>query len=493
MSTAAIKIHNPDPPKRSFLWVLLTQAYAVFAAWAAFSGEQLLKAFGLSTIALTMLIPLFINFQAGLTAMIVFEPFRGFLRRAQYIFVSYSQSEPIHLLTPFVTFFAVLLLIQRQKLAMFLDYPLAKPVSLLALICLIQVFNPLQGGLFIGFTGAMFYLVPMAWFYFGQASDDEFFPRTLKLVAILGAVASCYGIYQITVGYPEFERYWITNTDQYNSIAVYNVTRALATFSNAEEWGRYVLLGSLISFGFATVRSFVVKRVLWLLCGVFLVGMIVLAGQRSSIFGLILGVAVLVVTGARSWGAAFARIGMMVAPVVLVLAFSSAVTDDDMKEMDKDQGVNTMLSHTTKGTVNPTGEGSLEARFETWSMVLFSEIPSNPLGWGLGSRTLSATREGEVPNDRPVDNHFFSLALSAGLPAMLILIWVLWRACAIGVRRWRGTEPGSEECAVWRIALALLSVFVLNNFFGTSFIIYSVAPIGWLLIGWISREESLEE
>jgi hypothetical protein len=34
--------------------------------------------------------------------------------------------------------------------------------------------------------------------------------------------------------------------------------------------------------------------------------------------------------------------------------------------------------------------------------------------------------------------------------------------------------------------MALIAAFILNNFFGTSFIIYSIAPIGWLLIGWIS-------
>jgi hypothetical protein len=34
--------------------------------------------------------------------------------------------------------------------------------------------------------------------------------------------------------------------------------------------------------------------------------------------------------------------------------------------------------------------------------------------------------------------------------------------------------------------LALTATFILNNFFGTSFTIYSVAPIGWLLVGWIS-------
>jgi len=33
-------------------------------------------------------------------------------------------------------------------------------------------------------------------------------------------------------------------------------------------------------------------------------------------------------------------------------------------------------------------------------------------------------------------------------------------------------------------------VFVLNIFLGLTFSLYAVAPIGWLIIGWISGQES---
>ncbi len=56
----------------------------------------------------------------------------------------------------------------------------------------------------------------------------------------------------------------------------------------------------------------------------------------------------------------------------------------------------------------------------------------------------------------------------------------------------REHEPDSAEFSHFRIALALVSSFILNNFFGTSFVIYSVAPLGWLLLGWISAAENRE-
>ncbi len=452
----------------------------------------MLRAFTLGSVALAMIIPLLINFQAGLMALIIFEPFRGLLRRMQYLIVPYSQNEPIHLITPFVTLIAFVLVIQREKLPMLFASKTAKLVTFLAAICFLQIFNPLQGSLFIGLTGALFYLVPMAWFYFGLSISEEFFIKSLKMVVILGMIASLYGIYQIVAGYPDFERYWIENTDQYTSIAVYNVTRGLATFSNAEEWGRYALLGSLIAFGLALVKSEENKRPIWIFAGFFLCGMLVLSGQRSSIFGLILGVAILFVSGARSFSQAFGRLLLMFAPIVIFLALSSSLSEYDIYEMDDSQGVSTMLSHTTKGTVNPTGEGSLAARFETWNHLLTETLRANPFGSGLGANSMSVAREGGEKNNRAIDNHFFSLAVTAGIPAMILLIWILFRAFRLSIAEWQESELKSDRSGYWRIVMALLSTFVLNNFFGTSFVIYSVAPIGWLLIGWVSAQAESE-
>lgn len=454
--------------------------------WAIVAGEQIFRAFSIGFVTLAMLIPLAASLEAGLTAMIIFEPFRGFLRRAQYLIVPYSQNEPIHLITPIVTFFAFLMVLQRKKLTIFYQSPLATSVSILAFICFLHIFNPLQGSLFVGFSGAMYYLVPMAWFYFGQEAKPEFFPKIMRLIVFLGIISSLWGVYQMLIGYPGFEMYWIENTDHYESIAVYNVKRALATFSNAEEWGRYVLLGSLVAFGLGMSKTEARKRPLWFACALTLCGMMALTGQRSSIFGLFLGLAVLFITGAKTLGSAVSRILLLCVPLVLVIILSGSVADDGASDLDESEGMSTMITHTKKGTVNPTGEGSLEARFETWADVVTNILPSNPIGAGLGASTLSASRESS--NDRPIDNHFLSLAISAGIPAALLLVWILFRAFGICFRLWRESESDSVEFSNWRIAMALLSSYILNNFFGTSFVIYSVAPLGWLLLGWISAK-----
>jgi hypothetical protein len=445
------KTQRPARINSSALWFALTQLFTLFGVWATAAGGNLFRFFALGSITGGMLLALLANFQAGLLAMIVFEPFRGFLRRAQYLFVPYSSSEPIHLVTPAVTFVALLIVLQRQKLEILRATPLAGAVSLLAAIYFIQIFNPLQGGIFIGLTGALFYLVPVAWFYFGQAADARFVPRALRLVVILGLVASLHGLYQMIFGYPEFEQYWIDNTDLYSSIAVYNVKRALATFNSAEEWGRYVQIGCVIAFGLGITKTEGGgKRFFWIISGLALVLALALTGQRSAIFGLFLSFAVLFLTGAASLRAAFGRLCLLGAPLVLILAFSAYSAMDDAPDLDDGESVNTMLTHTTKGTVKPTGEGSLYARLTTWTRIITEDLPANPLGNGLGAEGIAASRETNDTDD-PTDNHFFSVALAAG---------------------------------------ALLASFILNNFFGTTFTIYSVAPLGWLVIGWLSASYS---
>ncbi|MGI8495271.1 MAG: hypothetical protein ACR2L1_08170 [Pyrinomonadaceae bacterium] len=469
-----------------FLWLIPTQILALMTAAGAAAGENLLRLVLLGGMLSTMLVPLMISLEAGLFAIMIFEPFRGFLRRAQYILVPYSQTEPIHMLVPIAVICAFLIVLFRHKLEIIRLTPLAGWTSALAAICFVQIFNPLQGGLFIGFSGGLFYIVPMTWFYFGQSAREDFVPKLLRVIVVLGIVTSLWGVYQLVFGYPSFEKYWIDNTDLYSSIAVDKIQRALATFNNSEEWGRYIQIGCTIAIGFAMSRSEGGKRVLWFAAAGLLFLMIAFTGQRTSIFGVFLSAGILFLTGAKSFQGLAARAMLMLAPVLLLVALAKpGAVDDADAGLDENDRVGTMLNHTTQGTVNPTGEGSLGARFQTWSKLITEDIPSNPIGRGLGATTLSADRE-NLEDAVPIDNHFFSLAISAGVPAALILIWIMFRALVFTYRGWRRTEPDSEESMLWRIMMSLMAAFILNNFFGTSFTIYSIAPIGWLVIGWIS-------
>ena len=72
-----------------------------------------------------MTLPLLVSLEGPLVAMMLFEPFRGLLRRAKYLLVDYSTEDPIHLLTPIVTFIAMAALLRKERLNIFSATPLA--------------------------------------------------------------------------------------------------------------------------------------------------------------------------------------------------------------------------------------------------------------------------------------------------------------------------------------------------------------------------------
>jgi hypothetical protein len=476
--------NTPRSPVK--LWPLITLPLSALAVWAVNAGGEALRWLGLGTIAWSLALPMLVSLEAGMFAMMLFEPLRGFLRRAQYLFLPYSQTDPIHIVTPLITLMGFAMLLQRRKLGVFRQTPLAGLVSILGLIYFLEIFNPLQGSLSVGLSGALFLLVPIVWFYFGQAMKPAFMETVLRLVVVLGVLTSLYGLYQLLVGFPSFEQYWIDNTEFYNSIAVGNVKRALATYSSAEEWGRYIEIGAIIAFGFGACARDFLRRSLWFVGGTALTFMLLLTGQRTSIFGLIFGVFILLVSGARTWRGAFARVLLAAAPVVIIAALVKAPTNDDMLSHDSDDKVGAVLSHTARGTLAPAHEDSVQERIKNWTFLATDLVPYRPLGVGIGGTSVGAWRFSSDLDLPPIDSYFISIVITCGLPVALLFIWILLRATRMSWRSFRGAEHGSPEARIWRIAATLMPVVILNSFFGNTLTLYSVAPVGWLLIGWIS-------
>jgi hypothetical protein len=302
----------------------------------------------------------------------------------------------------------------------------------------------------------------------------------------LGILTSIYGLYQLAFGFPSFEQYWIDNTEFYNSISVGNVKRALATYSSAEEWGRYIEIGAVIAMGFGACARNYLRRAGWFLCGGALTAMLLLTGQRTAIFGLMFGVLILILLGAKTLRGAVTRLLLAVSPIVLVAVFVQAPTNDDMLSHGSDDKMGAVLSHTARGTLRPAQEDSLQERIKNWTFLATELVPYRPLGIGLGGTSLGAWRFNNELDLPPIDSYFISTVITCGLPAALLFIWILVRAARMSWRTFRQAKAGSPEAGIWRIAATLMPVLILNSIFGNTFTLYSVAPVAWLLIGWIS-------
>jgi hypothetical protein len=486
--SAIVQVQPKQSQRSALLWLAPLQATAVFTVLAITSGGQTLRAWLLGALTWVMTLPLLVSLEASLIAMMLFEPLRGLIRRAQYLLVDYGSQDPIHVLTPIVTLLAFALLLKSQRLGILRASPLAGWVSLLGLIYFVQIFNPLQGGLVVGLSGAMFTLVPLIWFYFGQSVKDEFITNALRLMVALGIVTSLYGVYQLLFGYPGFEQYWIDNTEFYNAIAVGHVERSLATFSSAEEWGRYTEIGAIAAFGFAAGAKRMKVRASWIFCALALTGSVLLTGQRAAVFGLIVGFAALVLLGARSLPSAMARVALLLLPALLLVVFLKAPGQEEMWSNDETQTVSTLLSHTQRGVLRPTEEESLQERLKNWSYLLTQVIPYRPLGAGLGAGSLSEARFNRDADFPPIDSSVLSNAITCGIPGLLLFVWILSRATWFSFRAARRAPVDDRNAITKRVIAAVMCALVLNAVFGLTFTLYSVAPLAWLFMGWTSAE-----
>ena len=82
-------------PRSVKLWPLATLPVSGFVAWAINTGGEAIRWMLLGGVTWALAIPMLVSLEAGLIAMMLFEPLRGLLRRAQYLIVPYTQSDPI--------------------------------------------------------------------------------------------------------------------------------------------------------------------------------------------------------------------------------------------------------------------------------------------------------------------------------------------------------------------------------------------------------------
>src|SRR5215510_838155 len=128
--SAEISVRSPSRRPRIKLWPLGSLPLSMGILWAANTGGEALRWLVLGGFASVLMFCLLVSLEAGMVAMIIFEPLRGFLRRAQYLYLTYSQSDPIHIITPIVTLLAFVMILQRHRLRLLYQSTLAGWVSL---------------------------------------------------------------------------------------------------------------------------------------------------------------------------------------------------------------------------------------------------------------------------------------------------------------------------------------------------------------------------
>lgn len=310
---------------------------------------------------------------------------------------------------------------------------LSKAMLALLLLMTLEVFNPQQGGVIVGLSGGMFYIVPMLWFWAGR---DLGTPRNLQrllynVVFPLAVAAAMLGLAQTYIGFLPFEQTWIDLVaKQYGALHVGGKVRAFGfSVSGAE----YVFL---IGIGCAGVAAAVFsKKRVWILCLPLLLFVLVLGSSRGLVLRLAFAYAFIWIfrRGRALKPGSILRVGVATVVILVMINVVASRFAPASLGSRHDSNVQLLLAHQVAGLAHP-----LDSRFSTLgihgNMIgsgLLEGIKS-PLGHGLGSTTLASMRFG---GDRSVGSSeidisdmFITLGLAGGLVYVLVVILALQSA-----------------------------------------------------------------
>jgi len=143
--------------------------------------------------------------------------------------------------------------------------------------------------------------------------------------------------------------------------------------------------------------------------------------------------------------------------------------------------------HTLSGMTHPTEESSFQARIKVWVGITRDALfgfPLGPIGHGLGSTTAAAGKF-EGGQSFEADSFFFEIiygsGIAAGLLFAIIVVSLLRRLITLCLE--------VPDRYIYRICFGLMCGFVLSSVFGVAPRDTISGPLGWLMIGWIVRED----
>lgn len=405
--------------------------------------------------------------RAAIVLVMVFLALLGDLRRLASSLWGFPSLDPFHLVGPALVGFLLVGVVMGRRLSV--DTGLSKLIVALIAVMVIQIFNPLQGGVVVGVMGALFYLVPLLWFWLGKAYGSGPFLESIafRVVLPVAVLAAFLGMYQVFFGFLPFEEKWIQRVG-YSALWVGETIRPFSFFTSAAEYASF--LGLAMSY----IWSAWLQRRSWtMILFPFLALALFLESGRGAIVSLCVSLAVL-------W-ALQGRVRLWAPRLLVALLFAALGLYQVLTQVQSVawQGpTESLVSHQVEGLLNPMDEEHSTLPIHL-AMVQdgFRKGFETPLGHGLGFTTLAAAKWGQagVNTEIDVSNMFVSLGVVGGFLYLAVMIGVYVKA----IRLWART----------RSFPALLALATLGFIPGTWLIggEYSVTALTWFFIGALDR------
>jgi hypothetical protein len=348
---------------------------------------------------------------------------------------------------------------------------LAKLVALLMLLMIVEVFNPLQGGLQVGIAGMLFYLAPLLWFWVGRtfASKElmEFF--TFRVLIAIGLTAMLWGTYQTYFGLLGFEQQWVQVAGYQAMYITDEVLRAIGFFTSSAEYQRCLVVTAVVCVAaWLTRRSWLIVLVPPLLVTIFL------SAARGPMIIFMAAAVLMWAVRSRS------PVTWMPRLLVATLAGGVALVMVLLLLQSHSFGgrIAPLVTRQVEGLLNPINpeKSTAVGHADLVRAGIVSGFTS-PAGLGLGATTLAASKYGKnaVSTEVDLSNVMISLGIIGGILYEVIAAFVFVTAL-----RWWTLERSPLSLATLGLIAATFGAWLIGGE-------YSMVAIAWFCIGAMDR------
>lgn len=419
----------------------------------------------------------------GILATFVYLVFLALVRRLLLGVSDWTSADPLILVAPVVALILIAkaFALDRRPIAPDL---ISQVVLILLLMTFAQVFNPLGSGIGAGIAGLVFMAFPLFWFFPGREYlEDRDVERLMAIIVGLGVVVALYGLWQITIGHPPWDRAWLElpNVESFSSLDVGGEIRGFGTFSGFLEYGLFLGTALAVSVWFALQGKLVALLPVPLLGAA-----LVMSGHRQPLLFAFLAIAVM--TGMRTGRPRTALLVTVVAGALgvgLVMGASAALPDG---------GGNAFVGRQVQGLADPLNPNSSTLFIHVdlaWAGIKAGF--KHPFGLGTAATNAAAgvgksdadqkldtdntLGEGSASTDLDFSNDFVAYGFVGGLLYVGLLVGVLATAIRL---YFRGTL----------IMLPIVGVLLSNIGQWHSGGNYALSALVWMLIGVVAARAS---
>ena len=314
----------------------------------------------------------------------------GDVRRIVALLAPQPAFDPLLLIGPVVGLVLALPALARLRL----KDGLSKAMLALLVVMALQIFNPTQGSLSVGLSGAFFYIVPVLWFWVGRSlASPELIERLLyRVLTPLAVAAAALGLCQTFIGFLPYQQAWIDLASRvYTSLYVGASVRPFGFSISAAEYATLLVFGTLIVFAalFAGKRSYILLSPL-------LITSLVLASGRGVIVKTVFTLVVVWMVRKGQKLNPFTLAGIVVFGVLSLAGLSyvaSRYAPPEESPRAHTTAAQAALSHQLGGLGHPFDKKySTAGLHSAMALGALTQGISHPLGFGLGSTTFAGQK-----------------------------------------------------------------------------------------------------